>query len=437
MAVTAGRTGFKNVLLLFCPALEKISHVIIAAMKNLRWPAPLILLFLLACQPQHPALITILDNRQVHTIATGGWIPAKILAQAGVTLAPADRVLLNGQSISSDQPLPPAKTYTLQIKHAAAVTINGKTLQTTADTVGEALKDLGMQLFAADQINPPADTPITNGMAITYTPSRQLIVTVDGKRIQIRSSAQTVGGALAEAGIPLIGLDYSQPSENEALPQDGQIRIVRVSESIVLAETPIAFKTDYQSSAELAVDQQKTLQAGAPGLAVSRTRIRYEDGKEVLRQTEPEAVVQPPLDRIVAYGTKVQIQTTIIGGVQIQYWRVLQMYATAYSPCNSGAGKCYSGTASGLPAGKGVVAVDPSIYYALAGQRLYIPGYGFAVIGDLGGGYLIEQQLGISRKRWIDLGFSDAEYAQIAEQWGRYVTVYFLAPIPPNADALN
>ena len=58
-------------------------------------------------------------------------------------------------------------------------------------------------------------------------------------------------------------------------------------------------------------------------------------------------------------------------------------------------------------------------------------------MGDLGGGYIIEQQLGVSRKRWIDLGFSDAEYAQVGDQWSRYVTVYFLAPIPPNVNALN
>lgn len=326
----------------------------------------------------------------------------------------------------------------LQIKRAATITINGKTIQTAADTVGEALTDSGTQLYAADQINPPADTPIKNGMTITYTPSQELTVTVDGMQIQIRSAARTVGGALAEAGIPLVGLDYSQPSENEALPKDGQIRVVRASEAIVLAQRPIAFKTNYQSSADVALDQQKTLQAGQPGLAVSRTRIRYEDGVEISRRAETETVVRPPVDRIVAYGTKVEVQTTTVDGVQIQYWRALQMYATAYSPCNSGSpGHCYSGTSSGLPAGKGVVAVDPSLYASFAGQRLYIPGYGFAVIGDVGGGYIIEQQLGISRKRWIDLGYSDAQYAQSGGQWGRYVTVYFLVPVPPNINGLN
>jgi 3D (Asp-Asp-Asp) domain-containing protein len=109
------------------------------------------------------------------------------------------------------------------------------------------------------------------------------------------------------------------------------------------------------------------------------------------------------------------------------------MYATAYSPCNSGVkGQCFSGTSSGLPAGKGVVAVDPSLYSIIAGQRLFIPGYGYATVGDVGGGYIIENLLGISRRRWIDLGYSDSELAQVGDQWGKYVTVYFLAPAPQN-----
>jgi len=405
-------------------------------MKILRWLIPAILFFLLACQPQTSPAIVIIDGGQIHTLNTNERLPGKLIVQAGIVLGPADRILFNGNPAPLDQPIAQAKTITLQIIRARTITINGQPIQTTALTVGEAIAQTGAQLYAADQLNPPADTPITHAMTVTYTPSRKFTVSADGKQIHIRSSARTVGGALAEAGIPLVGLDYSQPSENEAVPSNDQIRVVRVSESIVLAQRPIAFKTDYQSSADIALDQQKTVQAGQPGLVVSRTRIRYEDGKEVSRRTELETIVRPPVDRIIAYGTKVAVQTTSVGGVQIEYWRALQMYATAYSPCDTPP-QCHTGTSSGLPAGKGVVAVDPSVYASLAGQRVYIPGYGFAVIGDIGGGYIIEQQLGISRKRWIDLGFSDAEYAQASGQWSKYITVYFLTPIPANINALN
>lgn len=393
-------------------------------MKILRSLSPAIFLFLLACQPQTPAAVTILDGDQIQTITTNERIPARIMAQAGMIFSPKDAVLLNGRIVPQDQPFPSAKKYTLQIRRSTTVTINGEAIQTTARTVGEALTEAGTQLYAADEVNPPAGTPITNAMIIAYKPSQELTVSADGKQIRIRSTASTVGGALAEAGIPLLGLDSSQPSENEALPQDGQIRVVRVSESVVLAQKPIPFSSQFISSADVELDQQQVLQPGQPGLAVSRVRIRYEDGKEVSRVTESETIVRPPKDRLVAYGTKPVIKTTVVDGVQIQYWRAVSMFTTAYSPCNSGGDRCYSGTSSGKPVQKGVVAVKYSWYLAMQGQPLYIPGYGFATIEDVCGGCV--------GKPWVDLGYTDAECAQACDQWGRWVTVYFLAPVPPN-----
>ncbi len=393
-------------------------------MKFLRWLAPAIFLLLLACQPQSPTTVTILDGGQAQIVTTSERIPAKIMAQAGIIFSPKDVVLFNGARVPLDQPLPSAKTYTLQIRRAVTVTVNGQPVHTAARTVGEALTETGAQLYAADEVNPPVETPIASAMAITYTPSQELTVTADGKQIRVRSTARTVGEALAAAGIPLLGLDSSQPSENEAFPQDGQIRVVRVSESVVLAQKSIPFTSQLVSSADVELDHQEVLQPGQAGLAVSRVRIRYEDGREVSRVTESETTVRPPQNRIVGYGTKVVVHTTVVDGVQIQYWRAVSMFTTAYSPCNSAADRCYPGTSSGKPVQKGVVAVKYSWYLAMQGQPLYIPGYGFATIEDVCGGCV--------GKPWVDLGYTDAQYTQEGDQWGKWVTVYFLVPVPPN-----
>jgi L-rhamnose isomerase len=110
----------------------------------------------------------------------------------------------------------------------------------------------------------------------------------------------------------------------------------------------------------------------------------------------------------------------------------MKMYATSYSPCRSGVpGQCFNGTKSGLVLQKGVIAVDPSTYDFLVGQKVYIPGYGNAVVGDIGGGSIIEKELGIPRELWIDLGYTDNNY-QEAPGW---VTVYFLFPAPATIPA--
>ncbi len=398
--------------------------LIIIPMNGLRKLALACLMILSACQSSRPLTITILDNGQKRTLITNERLPATLLTQAGVVLGPADRVLLNGLEIQSNLPLPSAKLYILQIRRAMSVTINGRTTQSSAVTVGEALSDAGTTIYAQDSIVPPPETPIIAGMTIKYVPSQEFTVAMDGRQIRIRSSAKTVAGVLAEGGIPLVGLDTSQPAQDAAVPADGHIRVVRVSEAVVLAQTSLPFKSDFQSSSDVELDHQEVLQPGQPGLAVSRTRIRYEDGKEVARQVESEAVVRPPKDRVVGYGTKVVVHTATVNGVQIKYWRAVQMFTTAYSPCNSGGGRCYPGTSSGRTVQKGVTAVRYSWYLSMQGQALYIPGYGFATIEDVCGGCV--------GKPWIDLGYTDAQFQQEGGQWGKYVTVYFLAPAPAN-----
>lgn len=244
----------------------------------------------------------------------------------------------------------------------------------------------------------------------------------------MRSSAGTVGKALAGAGIPLIGLDYSFPAESEALPTDAHIQVVRVTESFTLAHKTIPFETETVSSPDVELGTQETVQVGLNGLAVVRTLIRYEDGQEISRVVEGESVVRPPTTRMVNTGTKIVVNTVSVDGVTLEYWRAYEMYATVYSPCNSGINGCSYGTASGLKAGKGVVAVDPSMFSYLQGQRIYVPGYGFAVIGDVGGGYIVEDLIGISRYRWIDLGFDDDNIFDMSG----WMTVYFLAPAPAS-----
>jgi uncharacterized protein YabE (DUF348 family) len=393
-------------------------------MKLNRGLALILAFFLFACQPTNSSTVTVIDNDQVLTLQTEVNIPSVILAQAGITLNPNDRIFVNGISVSPELPVT-AYPITLQIRRTVNITISSaqgeQTIQTSALTVGEALQEAGLQLRASDKVDPPVFSPLTQlPLTIYYSPSRAINITADGKVIQIQSSARTVGEALAEAGIPLLGLDQAMPSENEALPVDGQIKVVRVSESVVLAQKPIPFESELVASADVPLDQNQILQPGENGLSVQRIRIRYEAGNEISRVTEVETVVRPPEKRVLGYGTKIEIKTANVDGVQIEYWRAVQMYATSYSPCRSGGDRCYTGTSSGKKLAKGMVGLRYSWYLNMGGQPLYIPGYGFATVEDVCGGCV--------GKPWVDLGYSDEDY----QQWSSWVTVYFLTPVPSN-----
>ena len=325
---------------------------IIIPMKLLRGAALLVLLLLSACQPQAPARIAIVDGMQLHVLITNERVPRAILAQAGILLTPADLVLSNGYVIPLDDILPVSSTQTLQMRRAAILTVNGVGIRTTARTLGEALSGPKTPLYASDGFEPAASSVITGPITVRLASSRELVVRVDGRDVHTRSAAATVGKALADAGLPLLGMDFSRPAESEPLPADGQIQIVRVSESVVLSQKSLPFEADFKESANVELGQEQILQPGLNGLAVSRVRIRYEDGKEVSRQTESETVVRPPQNRIAARGTKIVLKTTTVNGVTIQYWRMLQMYATVYSPCNSGGSEMFIRHRQRAPSGK-------------------------------------------------------------------------------------
>jgi 3D (Asp-Asp-Asp) domain-containing protein len=199
---------------------------------------------------------------------------------------------------------------------------------------------------------------------------------------------------------------------------------VRVSEEVQVAQTPLPYQLKYQPDAETPLDGQRVIQAGKYGIEAQRVRIRYENGVEVSRSVEEKWQMTPPQDQIVGYGTQIEVQTAVVDGITLEYYRALPMYATSYSPCRSGGTRCYPNTSSGKKVTKGVVAVLLSWYLNMQGQAVYIPGYGYATIEDVGGG--------IKGRHWIDLGYTDDDYVS----WHWWVTVYFLTPIPPNVMAI-
>ena len=378
---------------------------------------------LFACQPKILPTVTIIDNDNILTLRTDERLPSALLKQAGITLSPNDRILLNGLSMGLDQAITDAP-ITIQIRRAITFTVvtseKEKRLRSSAFTLGAALQEASFWLHAGDKIALQLNAPIRNGMKIELPSPRQLSVSVDGKILQIQSSARTVGEALTEAGIPLVGLDYSLPAENELIPSDGQIRVVRVMESVLLTQSAIPFESDFQASADVPLDQTRIIQLGEAGLTVQRTRIRYENGTEISRTSEEAKMVRPPKTRVLGYGTKIEVKTATVDGVSIEYWRAVQMYVTSASPCRSDGDRCYSGTASGKTMQKGMVGMRYDWYLSMQGQGLYIPGYGFGSVEDVCNGCV--------GKPWIDLGFSDNDY----EPWHSWVTVYFLTPVPAN-----
>lgn len=391
-----------------------------------RWPLWLALC-LAACAPAAPQFVFLWDEATLYTLTAHSATPASLAAEAGLTLSPQDRFLFNGVPVGAESRLP-AESFTLQIRRAVTFELrapNGSfSITSSAPTLREALAENGYALQAGDFLAPPAETPPSPGLQVEYRPGREIhLQFANGAAFTFRSAAQTVGQALAEAGIPLLGLDSCQPEPQQPLPADGKISLQRESESLALAFTSLPFETEFTQSASLPLGVEELLTPGAAGVAAQITRIRQVNGVETGREELPQRVIVAPQNRVTGRGAQILLQTLDAPGGPYSYWRAISMYATSYSPCRSGVpGRCFNGTASGLPVQRGVVAVNREWYAQLAGTQVYIPGYGAAVIGDVGGGFP-------DGRAWVDLGYTDSDW----QEWSGWVTVYFLAPAPAEA----
>ena len=158
---------------------------------------------------------------------------------------------------------------------------------------------------------------------------------------------------------------------------------------------------------------------GKPGESLVTWRVYYRNGKEVRRVTVREEVLEPPQPRIYEIGVHGHIASRGAVGRSAAFRtvRVLEMHASAYTPHRSGGGTGTGRTATGLPAGYGLVAVDPRVIPF--GTVLYIEGYGMAIAADKGRAI---------RGHKIDLCYATRQQAM---QFGRRkVRVYILRAAP-------
>jgi uncharacterized protein YabE (DUF348 family) len=348
--------------------------------------------------------------------------PYNIILDADLLVYPKDRVFINGEPANPDSILSPGKEHQIKIIRATNIDLeleNGdRKFLTDSATLAEALEKENIEIFEGDDLSLPLDTVLEGKpLAVKLTRAKPVLVLEGSKTITIRSTDKTVGPALARAGLALQGLDYSFPGENEPIPENNQIQIIRVREEILLNQEQIPFTNEYQPVDDLDLDQIQILTGGEYGLSGERIRIRYENDQEISREIEKEWTIKEPLPRIVGYGTNINLQTTDTPDGQITYWRKITAWATSYNPTCPG---CDNWTSSGTVLKKGTIAVTLDWYRYMKFAKVYIPGYGFGRIEDVGGGVPWSAN-------WVDLGYKEDDYVP----WSQNVEVYFLAPAPP------
>ncbi|HEY3369028.1 MAG TPA: 3D domain-containing protein [Symbiobacteriaceae bacterium] len=281
-----------------------------------------------------------------------------------------------------------------------------------AKDLGAALRSGGVELGPKDQVSPSLTMPLKGKREVAVQIKKALPVTVavDGKNLQTESVAANVAGLLQELSVQLNPKDTVSFDLAAALVAGMQVKVVRHTETISVAQVEIPFETVRQEDRTMDAGRTEELQAGESGIKEIKNITYLEDGRPVKTEVVEEKVAKEPVSQVVAYGTVAVVSR---GGRDYRYSRELELSATGYTAGKESNPNGNGYTYTGMKAVHGVVAVDPNVIPLYT--RLYIEGYGPAVAADIGGA--------IKGNR-IDLCFDSLAEAL---SWGRRtVTVYVL-----------
>lgn len=347
------RTKPINKKLLFIRVYVSVMAVILAAS-----------LMALLTQSVTAHTYTITDGDRVVTYTSFQKDPAEVLDRAGVGLREHDTYVTSATEEGSR----------ITVNRADSITVHyhGQTMKTSghAETVGELLDRLGLELSGEDMVCPGLEEPICDGMEIT----------VD--RITVRQEHYT-------AVLP----HEVQCCSDETIPQGSRQVLLEGTDGELLCTAQVTYRNG--------------IEAGRTLLDQTVTRRSVDEIVGIGTASPPEAQAKP----IIADGY-IRLPT----GEVLTYTDTATVRATAYTQTDPG---CDWLTATGTNVRRGTVAVDPR--YIPYGTRMFIQTvsgsyvYGIAVAEDCGGDIKGDR---------MDLYLPT--YEECREFGRRVCTVYFL-----------
>lgn len=256
-------------------------------------------------------------------------------------------------------------------------------------TVTDALKKAEITL-AEDEISVPApDSKITGDTEINIYKTKTVSVTADGKTKDVKLALVNVYDALNYADYEVDDDDILSTSHSDDVENINAVTINRVTYKTESTKEKIAYDTVKKNSDKVELGETKVKTKGKDGEKIVTREVKYIDGKKSSDKVVAEKRIKEPVDKVVLVGTKGAATSggagtfTDSNGATVAYSQMLTGSGTAYT-APAGAG-----TATGVPAYHGGVAVNPNIIPY--GSKLYIVStdgsfvYGYATAVDTGG----------------------------------------------------
>ncbi|NEA31956.1 resuscitation-promoting factor [Streptomyces sp. SID13031] len=240
---------------------------------------------------------------QVQKVHTFGSTVGDALKAKKVQVSERDLV-----APSLDAKLQDGQEIAVQYGRQLTVDADGskKTFWTTADSLNEAMTDLGLR-FEGAVFSTSRSAPIgREGLELTVRTPKTLQIVRLGKAVAVKSMATTVGEALTTAKIPYDADDQIVPATATVLKPGSvtKVVVIKVDTRTITEQQAIAFGKKETKDAKLTEGETKTTAKGVKGSKTVKYVVTYLDGKLSSKKLVSSDVVTKPVDELVTVGTK-------------------------------------------------------------------------------------------------------------------------------------
>ena len=246
--------------------------------------------------------VTLSVDGKTSSVHVLGSSVGDLLAKQDITVGAHDSV-----SPSATSALEDGETVVVRYGRKLVVSLDGKTTDyyTTATSVDEALAQLGIRADATARLSVSRSEPLGRaGLTMSITSPRAITVTVDGKTLPTSTTVATVADALQQLAVTVGPLDWVQPAPSTAVTNGLAISVKRVVRKSVAETQAIGFTTVRTNDATLTAGTTRTSAEGVAGVRALTWSETWIDGQLASRVQASSAVTTPPVNRVLAIGTK-------------------------------------------------------------------------------------------------------------------------------------
>lgn len=245
--------------------------------------------------------VTLDVNGQSEEVRTFGGTVGDVLDSRDLDIEKRDKVKPGvDKKISRDM------TITVNTAKKLSLSVDGKESDewTNANTVGQALADLGVDAKGADLNAKPNQKLKEQGNDIDVTTAKDITIVADGKDHKVSAAAETAKEALGETKLKLDKDDFmSVPLSSKV--SDGQVLTVnRVKNDTVKEKEAIKAKTETKKSDSLYQGETKVEEEGKDGQKQVSYKVKTVNGEQVKKEKKDEKVLSEPKAKVVIEGTK-------------------------------------------------------------------------------------------------------------------------------------